>query len=238
MVQDYRYLNSWTIKNNYPLPLISDLIDNIGKKKIFIKIDLRQGYNNVRIKEGDKQKTALSMPYGTFELMVIFFGLTNSPVTFQIIVNNLLRDIREVKDVAAFIDDVMIETETDKGHDDIVKEVLRRMAENDLFVKPEKCVWKVREVRFLEVVIGLNEMKIEKEKFQRVVDWPVLRSIKDVQKFLELANYYRQFIKDFTGVPKLLYEMMRKDVKLREEIAERVEEKNYDRASLGNTRLE
>ena len=81
-------------------------------------------------------------------------------------------------------------------------------------------------------------MKIEKEKFQRVVDWPVLRSIKDVQKFLELANYYRQFIKDFTGVPKLLYKMMRKDVKLREEIAERVEEKNYDRASLGNTRLE
>ena len=132
----------------------------------------------------------------------------------------------------------MIGTETDKGHDDIVKEVLRRMAENDLFVKPEKYVWKVREVRFLEVVIGLNEMKIEKEKFQRVVDWPVLRSIKDVQKFLELANYYRQFIKDFTGVPKLLYEMMRKDVKLREEIAERVEEKNYDRASLGNTRLE
>ena len=105
------------------------------------------------------------MTYGTFELMVIFFGLTNSPVTFQIIVNNLLRDIREVKDVAAFIDDVMIGTETDKGHDDIVKEVLRRMAENDLFVKPEKCVWKVREVRFLEVVIGLNEMKIEKEKF-------------------------------------------------------------------------
>ena len=73
--------------------------------------------------------------------------------------------MREVRDVAAFIDNVMIGTETDEGHDDIVKEVLRRMAENDLFVKPEKCVWKVREVRFLGVVIGLNEMKIEKEKF-------------------------------------------------------------------------
>jgi len=73
--------------------------------------------------------------------------------------------MREVRDVAAFIDNVMIGTETDEGHDDIVKEVLRRMAENDLFVKPEKCVWKVREVRFFGVVIGLNEMKIEKEKF-------------------------------------------------------------------------
>jgi len=73
--------------------------------------------------------------------------------------------MREVRDVTAFIDNVMIGTETDEGHDDIVKEVLRRMAENDLFVKPEKCVWKVREVRFLGVVIGLNEMKIEKEKF-------------------------------------------------------------------------
>jgi len=81
MVQDYRYLNSWTIKNNYPLPLISDLIDSIGKKKMFMKIDLWWGYNNVRIKEGDEWKVAFSMPEGSFELTVMFFGLTNSPAT-------------------------------------------------------------------------------------------------------------------------------------------------------------
>ena len=82
MVQDYRYLNSWTVKNNYPLPLILDLIDSIGKKKVFTKMDLRWGYNNVRIKEGDEWKAAFSMPEGSFESMVMFFGLTNSPATF------------------------------------------------------------------------------------------------------------------------------------------------------------
>ena len=82
MVQDYQYLNSWTIKNNYLLPLISDLIDSIGKKKMFTKIDLQWGYNNVRIKEEDEWKAAFSMPEGSFEPMVIFFGLTNSPAMF------------------------------------------------------------------------------------------------------------------------------------------------------------
>ena len=82
MVQDYQYLNSWTIKNNYPLPLILDLIDSIGKKKVFTKMDLCWGYNNVRIKKGDEWKTAFSIPEGSFEPTVMFFGLTNSPATF------------------------------------------------------------------------------------------------------------------------------------------------------------
>jgi len=82
MVQDYRYLNSWMIKNNYPLPLISDLIDSIGKKKVFTKMDLCWSYNNVRIKEGDEWKAAFSMPEGSFEPTVMFFGLNNSPAMF------------------------------------------------------------------------------------------------------------------------------------------------------------
>ena len=140
MVQDYRYLNSWTIKNNYSLPLISDLIDSIGKKKVFTKIDLRWGYNNVRIKKGDEWKAAFSTPEGSFEPTVMFFGLTNSPATFQAMMNDLLRDLVVEEKVAVFIDDVMIATETEEGHDEIVEEVLRRLEENDLFVKPEKCV--------------------------------------------------------------------------------------------------
>jgi len=140
MVQDYQYLNSWTVKNNYPLPLISDLIDSIGKKKVFTKMDLHWGYNNVRIKEGDEWKAAFSTPEGSFEPTVMFFGLTNSPATFQVMMNNLLRDLVVEEKVVVFIDDVMIATETEKGHDEIVEEVLRRLEESDLFVKPEKCV--------------------------------------------------------------------------------------------------
>ena len=140
MVQDYRYLNSWTIKNNYPLPLISDLIDSIGKKKVFTKMDLQWGYNNIRIKEGNEWKAAFSTLKGSFEPTVMFFGLTNPLATFQAMMNDLLRDLIVEEKVAVFIDDVIIVTETKEGHNEIVEEVLRRLEENDLFVKPEKCV--------------------------------------------------------------------------------------------------
>ena len=213
MVQDYQYLNSWTIKNNYPLPLISDLIDSIGKKKVFMKMDLWWGYNNVRIKEGDEWKAAFSMPEGSFEPMVMFFGLTNSPTTFQAMMNDLLRDLVVEEKVAVFIDDVMVVTETEEEHNEIVEKVLRRLEKNDLFVKPEKCVWKVKEVGFLGVIIGEDRVRIEKEKVQGVIEWPVPRSVKDMQKFLGLANYYRWFVKDFSRIAKPLHKMTRKETK-------------------------
>ena len=139
MVQDYGYLNEWTIKNNYPLPLISDVLENIGTKKLFTKMDLRWRYNNVRIKEGDEWKAAFTTPEGSFEPTVMFFGLTNSPATFQAMMNELLRDLINTGKVAAFIDDVIIGTETEVGHDELVAEVIRRLEENDLYVKLEKC---------------------------------------------------------------------------------------------------
>ena len=110
----------------------------------------------------------------------MFFGLTNSPATFQAMMNDLLRDLVVEEKIAVFIDDVMIATETEEEHDEIVEEVLRRLEENDLFVKPEKCVWKIREVGFLGVVIGEDRVRIEKEKVQKVIEWPVPKSVKDV----------------------------------------------------------
>ena len=191
IVQDYWYLNSWTVKNNYLLPLILDLINSIGKKKMFMKMDLYWEYNNVRIKEGDKWKAVFSTLEGSFEPMVMFFGLTNSLAMFQEMMNNLLRDLVVEEKVAVFIDDVMIVMETEEGHDEIVEEVLRRLEENDLFVKLEKYVWKVKEVGFLGVIIGEDGVRMEKKKVQGAIVWPVPRSVKDVQKFLGPANYYR-----------------------------------------------
>ena len=127
--------------------------------------------------------------------------------------NDLLRDIIEKGEIVVFIDDVMIATETEKEHDEIIEEVLRKMEENDLFVKPKKCVWKTKEVEFLGVIIGLDGVRMEKKKVQEVIDWLVPKSVKDVQKFLGLANYYRQFVKDFAKIAKLLYEMTRKEIK-------------------------
>jgi len=190
MIQDYRYLNKWMIKNNYPLPLISDILENIRTKKIFTKIDLRWGYNNVWIKERDEWKAVFTTLEGSFEPMVMFFGLTNSPATFQAMINELLRDLINTDKVAAFIDNVIVGTETEEGHNELVAEVIKRLEANDLYVKPEKCKWKVREVGFLEVVMGPEGIKMEKEKVKRVLEWPVPRCVKDVQKFLGLANYY------------------------------------------------
>jgi len=126
------------IKNNYSLPLISDVLENIETKRVFTKIDLRWRYNNVRIKEGDEWKVAFMTPEGFFELTVMFFGLTNSPVIFQAMINELLRDLINTEKVAAFIDDVIIGMETEEGHDEIVAEVIRRLEENNLYVKLEK----------------------------------------------------------------------------------------------------
>ena len=104
-------MNEWTVKNNYPLLLISDVLENIGTKKVFTKMDLRWGYNNVRIKEGDEWKAAFMTPERSFEPTVMFFGLTNSPAMFQAMMNELLRDLMNTGKVAVFIDDEIVGTE-------------------------------------------------------------------------------------------------------------------------------
>ena len=145
----------------------------------------------MRIKEGDEWKAVFTMPEGSFELMVMFFGLMNSPATFQTIINELLSDLINTGKVATFIDDVIVGTETEEGHDDIVAEVIKILEENDLYVKLEKCKWKVREVGFLGVVIEPEGIKMEEKKVKGVLEWLMLKCVKDMQKFLGLANYYR-----------------------------------------------
>jgi len=213
MVQDYQYLNKGTVKDNYPLPLILDLINTMGIKKVFTKIDLRWGYNNVWIKEGDEQKAAFTIYLGVYKPTVMFFGLTNLPATFQAMMNDILRDLIDTGDVAAFMDDILVGTEDEKKHNEIVEEVLKRMEESNLYIKPEKCVWKVKEIDFLRLVMEAEEIKIQEEKVAGVLEWPRSKMVKEVQKFLGLANYYRQFVKDFAKLAKPLYRLVRKDEK-------------------------
>jgi len=131
------------------LPLITELIDNMGSKKVFTKMDLRWGFNNMRIKEGDEWKGTFTMHIGSFKPTVMFFGITNLPATFQVMINEILRDLINEGKVTVFVDNVLVETETEEEHDEIVEEILRRLEENNLYIKPEKCVWKVRKIGFL-----------------------------------------------------------------------------------------
>jgi len=119
--------------------------------------------------------------------------------------NEILRDLINTGKVVSFIDDIIVGTEEEEGHNEIVEEVIRRMEENNLYMKPEKCKWKVREVGFLGVVIERDRIKMEEEKVKAVLDWPTSKSVKDIQKFLGLANYYKQFIKDFAKIARPLH---------------------------------
>jgi len=143
----------------------------------------------------------------------MYFGLTNSPATFQTMINDLFQDLINQGNTTTFINDILVAMDTEEGHDELVAEVLKRLEENDLFVKLEKCKWKVREVEFLGVVIGPRGVEMQKEKVEGVLNWSAPRNVKEVQKFLGLANYYRRFIKDFAKIAAPLHVLVRKEQK-------------------------
>jgi len=143
----------------------------------------------------------------------MYFGLTNSPAIFQTMMNDLFCDLINQGDIATFIDNILVATDTEERHDELVEEILKRLEENNLFVKPEKHKWKVREVEFLGVVIGPKEVEMQREKVEGALNWPASRNVKEVQKFLGLANYYRRFIKDFARIAAPLHVLVRKEQK-------------------------
>jgi len=153
------------------------------------------------------------MHIGAYKPTVMYFGLTNSPATFQMMMNDLFRDLINQGDMATFINDILVATDTEEGHNELVEEILKRLKENNLFVKPEKCKWKVREVEFLGVVIGPKRVEMQKEKVEGVLNWLAPRNVKEVQKFLGLTNYHRRFIKDFARIAALLHALVRKEQK-------------------------
>jgi len=149
-------------------------------KKVFTKMDLRWEYNNIQIKERDEWKAVFTTPEGSFKPTMMFFRLTNSLVTFQTMMNKILWDLINIEKVVSFINDMIVGIETEKGHNEMVEEVVKRLVENDLYVKPEKCKWKIKKVEFLEVVIGLEGIKIEEEKVKEILDWLAPQEVKDI----------------------------------------------------------
>ena len=167
----------------------------------------------MRIKKGDEWKAAFTTHVGSFEPVVMFFRMTNSLATFQAMVNEILWDLINKGKVAALVDDVLVGTETEEGHDEIVEEVLRRLEENDLYVKPEKCMWKVKKIPFLGVIMGEGKVEMEEDKVGGVLKWPTSQCVWDVRRFLGLVNYYKCFVKDFAKVVLPLNKLTRKDKK-------------------------
>lgn len=210
-VQDYRKLNEITIKNRYPIPLINELIEKIHKAKIFSKLDIRWGYNNVRIREGDEWKAAFLTNRGLFEPLVMFFGLCNSPSTFQTMMDEILAPLIQEGHVLVYLDDILIFTETLEQHREITKRVLEILRKNRLFLKPEKCEFEKSSVEYLGLIISHNRIAMDPVKLQGVSEWPAPKNVKEVRGFLGFTGFYRRFIRFYADLARPLNDLLRKD---------------------------
>ena len=212
-VQDYRRLNEITVKDSWPLPVISDIMHKIKDAKIFSKMDVRWGFNNVRIKEGDEWKAAFICERGLLEPTVMFFGMCNSPATFQHMMDNIFSDLIRSNKVIVYLDDILVFTETLEEHRKIMHEVLKRLRQNKLYLKPEKCEFEQSKLGFLGVIVGGGEIAMDPVKTEAIRNWPTPRNLKDVRSFVQFGNFYRTFIPNFADITAPLNELMKKNVK-------------------------
>jgi hypothetical protein len=209
---DFRGLNKITKKDRYPLPLISDLLDSSGRARIYTKIDLQHAYHLVRIAEGDEWKTAFRTRYGSFEWQVMPFGLTNSPAAFQRFMNDIFSDMLDVC-VIVYLDDILVYSDNPEDHRKHVREVLRRLRENNLYAGTKKCTFHTDTIEYLGYILSPTGLSMDPAKVQTIQDWPEPRKVKDVQSFLGFANFYRRFIHEYSDIVVPLTRLTRKDLK-------------------------
>jgi hypothetical protein len=196
---DYRALNKLTIKNRYPLPLIGEILDRLVGAKVFTKLDLRNAYHRIRIREGDEWKTAFRTRYGHFEYLVMPFGLANAPATFQAYINQALIGLVDISCVV-YLDDILIFSRDPSTHRRDVAAVLERLRQYGLYAKLPKCQFNVTTVEFLGFVLSPEGVAVERSRIETVVEWPEPKSYREVQVFLGFANSYRRFIAKYSKI--------------------------------------
>lgn len=210
MCIDYRALNKVTVKNKYPIPLIADLFDQLGKARYFSKLDLRSGYYQVRIAEGDEAKTTCVTRYGSYEFLVMPFGLTNAPATFCTLMNKLFHPYLD-KFVVVYLDDIVIYSKTMEEHVAHLKQVFQVLRENELYVKLEKCSFAQEEVEFLGHKIKDGKLLMDGAKIKAIQEWETPTKVTELRSFLGLVNYYRRFIKGYSAKAAPLTDLLKKN---------------------------
>jgi len=188
-----------TVKNKYPLLLISELVSQLRGAKYFTKLDIRWGFNNVRIKPGDEWKVAFRTNRGLFEPLVMFFGMTNSPAIFQTMMNDIFQNLIVEGIVVVYLNDILIFTKMEEEHVQAVRWVLQVLKENKLFLRLEKCEFYKQQIKYLGLVILENEVSMDPVKVAGVREWPTPVNKTDVQAFLGFVNFYQRFIQDFSA---------------------------------------
>jgi hypothetical protein len=190
---DYQLLNAITIKNKYPLPRIDILFDQLAGAHVFYKIDLRSGYDQIKIRAEDIPKTAFSTRYGLYGYLVMSFGLTNAPAHFMYLMNSVFMPELD-KFVVVFIVDIVVYSKNMEEHEEHLRIVLQRLREHQLCAKFSKCEFWIDKVPFLGHEISPEGITVDPGKVQDVLDWKPPTSVTQVDSFLGLAGYYRRFI--------------------------------------------
>jgi len=200
-----------TVKNKYSLPLISELVSQLRGARYFTKLNVCWGFNNVCIKPRDKWKAAFWTNRGLFEPLVMFFGMTNSPATFQTMMNDIFWNLIVEGIVVVYLDDILIFTKTKEEHEQAVRRVLQVLKENKLFLRPEKCEFCKQQIEYLGLVISENKVSMDPVKVTGVREWPTPENKTDVQAFLGFVNFYRRFIWDFSAKARPLFDLTRSE---------------------------
>ena len=196
---DYRALNEMTVKNRYPLPLIRETLDRLSHARYFTKLDIIAAFNRLRMKEGEEWKTAFRTRYGLFEYLVMPFGLHGAPAFFQHYINDILREYLDIF-CTAYIDDILIYSNTLGEHKGHVRKVLSALRSAGLQVEITKCEFHVEEVLYLGMIVGRYGIKMDPAKVAAIKEWATPINVKDVQSFLGFANFYRRFIRGFSEI--------------------------------------
>ena len=209
---DYRQLNRVTIPNQYPLPRIDELFDQLQGSRVYSKIDLRSGYHQLRVQKSDAPKTAFRTRYGHYEFLVMPFGLTNALAAFMDLMNKVFSPCLD-KFVIVFIDYILVYSGSPKEHAEHLRTILQILRERQLYAKFSKCQFWLDKVAFLGHVISAEGMSVDPKKIEAVVNWKPPKNVSEVRSFLGLAGYYKKFVEGFSKIAAPLTKLTRKDVK-------------------------
>ncbi|KAI4313065.1 hypothetical protein MLD38_037841 [Melastoma candidum] len=211
MCVDCRAVNKITVKYRYPIPRLDDMLDELHGSTVFSKIDLKSGYHQIRMKEGDEWKTAFKTKNGLYEWLVMPFGLTNAPSTFMRLMNHVLRAYIG-KFVVVYFDNILIFSKNEHDHVNHLRSVLEALRHEKLYANLKKCEFFLESVVFLGFVVSSRGVEVDEEKVRAIREWPTPTTISEVRSFHGLAGFYRRFVRDFSTIASPLTDIIKKDV--------------------------